>query len=140
MAEKLKGHYVDHISIAVKDLNAAENDFKQAFGWEPDGRYIDEGERIRVVYFMVGPTAVELMEDLDGTGEVAKWIEKHGESVMVVSFKVDNTEQALGLLKRNGARLLDDKPRFASEINRYFAFLHPKVSHGVLMEVIDGKY
>jgi methylmalonyl-CoA/ethylmalonyl-CoA epimerase len=140
MSESLKAHYVDHISIAVKDLNAAENDFKRAFGWEPDGRYTDEGERIRVVYFTVGPTAVELMEDLDGTGEVAKWIEKHGESVMVVSFKVDNTEQELGLLKRNGARLLDDKPRFATEINRFFAFLHPKVSHGVLMEVIDGRY
>jgi len=140
MTERLKAHYVDHISIAVKDLNAAENDFKQALGWEPDGRYTDEGERIKVVYFKVGPTAVELMEDLDGSGEVAKWIEKHGESVMVVSFKVDNTEKELALLKRNGARLLDEKPRFAAEINRYFAFLHPKVSHGVLMEIIDREY
>ena len=140
MPEKLKAHHVDHISIAVKNLKTAENDFRQAFGWEPDGRYTDEGERIRVVYFKVGPTAVELMEDLDGTGEVAKWIEKHGESVMVVSFKVDDTKEDLALLKRNGARMLDDTPRFATEINRYFAFLHPKVSHGVLMEIIDREY
>jgi methylmalonyl-CoA/ethylmalonyl-CoA epimerase len=77
---------------------------------------------------------------MDGTGEVAKYIEKHGEGVMVLSFNVDNTLESLTLLKRNRAHLIDEKPRFTSELKRHFGFLHPKQCHGVLAEVIDGKY
>ena len=59
MPEEVKVNYVDHISIAVKDVKKAEEDFKSAFGWKVAGRYQDLDEKIRVVYFMVGPTAVE---------------------------------------------------------------------------------
>jgi methylmalonyl-CoA/ethylmalonyl-CoA epimerase len=140
MPEKLNTNYIDHISIAVKDLKKAEEDFKRAFGWEVDGRYSDCDEKIRVAYYMIGPTALEIMEDMDGTGEVAKYIEKHGEGMMVLSLNVDSTLESLHLLKRNGAGLIDQKPRFAKELNRYFAFLHPRQCHGALTEVIDGKY
>jgi methylmalonyl-CoA/ethylmalonyl-CoA epimerase len=140
MPEKLKPNYIDHISIAVKDIREAEEDFSLTFGWEADGRYSDDDEKINVVYFMIGQTALEIMEDMDGTGEVAKFIDKHGEGIMVFSINVDNTIDSLELLKRNGARLLDQKPRFAKELKRHFAFLHPKQCHGVLAEVIDGKY
>ena len=140
MPEKLKPNYIDHISIAVKDIREAEEDFRRTFGWEADGRYSDDDEKINVVYFMIGQTALEIMEDMDGTGEVAKFIDKHGEGIMVFSINVDNTIDSLQLLKRNGARLLDQKPRFAKELNRHFAFLHPKQCHGVLAEVIDGQY
>ena len=140
MPEKLKPNYIDHISIAVKDIREAEEDFRRTFGWEADGRYSDDDEKINVVYFMIGQTALEIMEDMDGTGEVAKFIDKHGEGIMVFSINVDNTTESLQLLKRNGARLIDQKPRFAKELKRHFAFLHPKQCHGVLAEVIDGKY
>ena len=140
MLEKLKTGYVDHISIAVNDLKKAEEDLKQVFGREPDGRYKDYDEKIRVVYFMVGPTAVEIMEDLDGTGEVAKFVKKHGEGVMVLSFNVDSVTESLDVLTGNGARLLDRKPRYVKELHRYFAFLHPRQCHGVLGEVIEGTY
>ena len=140
MPERLKTNYIDHISIAVKDLKAAEEDFRQAFGWEVEGRYSDRDEKINVAYFMIGRTALEIMEDMDGTGEVAKFIDKHGEGVMLISMNVDSAHESLELLNRNGARLIDKKPRFAGELKRYFAFLHPKQCHGVLTEVIDGKY
>ncbi len=140
MPEKLKPNYIDHISIAVKDIREAEENFRRTFGWEADGRYSDDDEKINVVYYMIGQTALEIMEDMDGTGEVAKFIDKHGEGIMVFSINVDNTIDSLELLKRNGARLLDQKPRFAKELKRHFAFLHPKQCHGVLAEVIDGKY
>ncbi len=140
MPEKLKPNYVDHISIAVKDLKVAEEDFRQAFGWEVDGRYSDDNEKINVSYYLIGQTALGMMEDMDGTGEVAKFIDKHGEGIMVFSINVDNTLASLELLKRNRAMLIDQKPRFARELNRYFAFLHPKQCHGVLAEVIDGSY
>ena len=140
MPEKLKANYIDHISIAVKNLREAEADFKKAFGWEVDGRYSDKAEKINVSYYKIGPTALEIMEDMDGTGEVAKFIEKHGEGIMVLSMNVDDTRESLGLLQRNGARLIDRTPRYADELKRYFAFLHPGQCHGVLTEVIDGHY
>jgi len=55
-------------------------------------------------------------------------------------INVDNTSESLELMKSNGANVFDEKPRFAKELNRYFAFLHPRQCHGVLAEVIDGKY
>jgi methylmalonyl-CoA/ethylmalonyl-CoA epimerase len=139
MSEAVKANFVDHISIAVKDVAKAEDKFKKAFGWEISGRYTDSGEKIRVSYFMVGPTAVEVMEDLDGTGEVAKFIAKHGEGVMVLSLNVPNCAAELKILEDNGADLIDHKPRFSKELNRHFAFLHPR-TYGVLTEVIDGHY
>jgi hypothetical protein len=60
--------------------------------------------------------------------------------MMVLSMNVDNTLESLGLLNRNGARLIDRKTRFARELSRHFAFLHPKQCHGVLAEIIDGCY
>lgn len=140
MIEEMKVNYVDHISIAVKDIQKAEENFINAFGWKVSGRYEDKDEKIRVAYFMLGPTAVEIMEDLDGTGEVARFIERRGEGIMVLSFNVDHCMNALKKLKSNGVEVIDRKPRFVKELERNFAFIHPKVCHGVLTEVIDGNY
>ena len=126
MSERVKANFVDHISIAVKDVARAEEQFKKAFGWEVSGRYADSGEKIQVSYFMVGPTAVELVEDLDGTGEVAKFITKHGEGVMVLSFNVDDCAAELKTLESNGADLIDHKPRFSKELNRIFRLAPPQ--------------
>jgi methylmalonyl-CoA/ethylmalonyl-CoA epimerase len=89
---------------------------------------------------MVGQTAIELMEDLDGTGEVAKFIRRAGEGVMLISYNVDNCEESLELLKRNKVKLIDQNPRFFAEYKRNFAFIHPFATHGILTEIIDGKY
>jgi len=140
MGEELKVNYVDHISIAVRDLDKAVEDYKHAFGWEVAGRYSDLNEKIRVCYFMVGPTAIELVEDIDGTGETARFIKRFGEGVMIVSYNVDSCGHALELLKRNAVRVIDEKPRLAKEQDRRFAFVHPEACHGVVTEVIDGKY
>lgn len=140
MPEKLKVDCIDHISIAVRDLKKAEEDFRRAFGWDVDGRYSDHDEKINVAYFMIGDTALEVMEDMDGTGEVARFIAEHGEGIMVFSMKVDNTAKALELLTGNNADLVDRQPRFARELNRHFAFIHPRQCHGVLTEIIDGEY
>jgi len=140
MPEKLKTNYVDHICIAVKDVKEAEKDYTQAFGWEVAYRYEDEPEKIRVTGFMVGPTAIEVMEDLDGTGEVAKFIQRSGEGVMLISYNVDNCEESLEKLKKNNVKLIDQKPRWFAAHKRNFVFIHPKATHGILTEIIDGKY
>lgn len=140
MAETLKANYVDHICIAVNDVKKAEKDYVDAFGWEVAYRYVDEPEKIRVTGFMVGQTAIELMEDFDGTGEVAKFIMRAGEGVMLISYNVDNCEESLELLKRNKVKLIDQKPRLFAEYKRNYAFIHPLATHGILTEIIDGKY
>jgi len=140
MPEKIKTNFVDHICIAVKDVKQAEQDYINAFGWEVAYRYVDEPEKIKVTGFMVGPTAIEVMEDLDGSGEVAKFIARAGEGVMLISYNVDNCSAALNKLKANGVRLIDQQPRYFAEHDRNFAFIHPKATHGILTEVIDGKY
>ncbi len=140
MSEKLKTNYVDHICIAVKNLEQAEKDYINNFGWDVAYRYVDEPEKIKVTGFMVGETAMELIEDLDGTGDVAKFINRAGEGVMLISYNVDNCHESLELLKRNKVNLIDEKPRFFAEYKRNFAFIHPRAAHGVLMEIIDGKY
>ena len=140
MPEKPKTNFVDHICIAVKDVKQAEEDYVNAFGWDVVYRYDDEPEKIRVTGFMVGQTAIEIMEDLDGTGEVAKFIERSGEGVMLISYNVDNCGESLDKLKRNNVKLIDRKPRYFAEHNRNFAFIHPKATHGILTEIIDGKY
>ena len=89
---------------------------------------------------MVGPTAIELMEDLDGTGEVAKFIRRAGEGIMLISYNVDNCQESLEVLKKNKVRLIDQKPRWFATYKRNFAFIHPVATHGVLTEIIDGKY
>ena len=140
MPEKLITNFVDHICIAVKDVKQAEQDYINNFGWDVAYRYDDEPEKIRVTGFMVGPTAIEVMEDLDGTGEVAKFIERSGEGVMLISYNVDNCAESLDKLKKNGVKLIDQKPRYFAEHDRNFAFIHPKATHGILTEVIDGEY
>ncbi len=121
-------------------MKKAEQDYVDMFGWDVAYRYVDEPEKIRVTGFMVGPTAIELMEDLDGTGPVAKFIKKSGEGVMIISYNVDDCTESLELLKRNKVRLIDEKPRYFEEYDRNFAFIHPAATHGVLTEIIDGKY
>ena len=138
MPEKVITNFVDHICIAVKDLKKAEESYTSAFGWDVAYRYEDEPEKIRVTGFMAGPTAIEIMEDLDGTGEVAKFIEKRGEGVMLISYNVDDCGESLEKLKKNKVRLIDEKPRHFAEYDRNFAFIHPKPMHGILTEIIDG--
>lgn len=140
MPEKLNTNFVDHICIAVKDVKQAEEDYVNAFGWDVAYRYDDEPEKIRVVGFMVGPTAIEIMEDLDGTGEVSKFIAARGEGVMLISYNVDNCAQSLDILKKNNVKMIDQTPRYFAEHDRNFAFIHPRATHGILTEVIDGEY
>jgi methylmalonyl-CoA/ethylmalonyl-CoA epimerase len=71
---------------------------------------------------------------------VAKFIRRAGEGVMLISYNVDNCEESLEVLKKNNVKLIDQKPRWFAEYKRNFAFIHPAATHGILTEIIDGKY
>ncbi len=134
----MKANKVDHICIAVKNLEAARKIWEPILGKEkPDDAYVDEPEKIRVARYWLGGVGFELMESLTPDGEVAKFIEKRGEGVMIISLNVDNTRSALGELKSKGYPLIGGPRKFR---DCEFGFVHPKAVNGVLLELIDYKW
>lgn len=134
----MKVNKVDHICIAVKSLAEARKIWEPILGKSgPDDAYIDEPEKINVARYWVGEVGFELMESTTPDGDVARYIEKRGEGVMIISFNVDNTRECIEELKKadypfiGGARPFRDCE---------FAFIHPKKVNGVLLELIDYKW
>ena len=134
---------VDHICIAVKDLEAAKKVWEPMLGKSgPDDAYVDEPEKIRVARYWIGEVGLELMESTTPDGEVAKYIEKNGEGVMLLSFNVSNTRQAIDELKAKDYPFIpNEKGELARPFrNCEFAFIHPKKLNGVLTEIIDYEW
>ena len=131
----MKVEKIDHICIAVKDIEKAEKYFKRLFGLTPDDRYIEENEKISVIRYYIGEVGLELMSSTEPDGDVAKYIDKYGEGVYLLSLKVDNTEKALEELKAKNIPLIDKVPRKWRNSN--YIFLKPKTFFGVLLELID---
>ena len=133
----MKPKKIDHISIAVRDLDAARKVWEPLLGkTEPDDAYIDEPEKIKVARYWVGEVGFELMESTSPDGDVAKFIEKRGEGIMLVSLNVDNTRDAIEELESKDYSFIGGARPFR---DCEFAFLHPKNLNGVLLEVIDDK-
>jgi methylmalonyl-CoA/ethylmalonyl-CoA epimerase len=129
---------IDHICIAVKDLAAARKIWEPILGKSaPDDEYIDEPEKINVARYWVGEVGFELMESTTPDGEVAKYIAKHGEGIMLLSFNVDNTRESVATLKEKGYPFIGDARPFR---DCEYAFIHPKKVNGVLLELIDYKW
>ncbi|NMB34695.1 MAG: methylmalonyl-CoA epimerase [Firmicutes bacterium] len=131
----MKIEKIDHICIAVKDLEKAEKYFKKIFGLTPDDRYIEESEKINVIRYYIGEVGLELMGPTDADSNVAKFIEKYGEGFYLLSLKVNDAEKALTELKAKNIPLIDETPRQWRDSN--YIFIKPKAFFGVLMELID---
>lgn len=131
----MKLEKIDHISIAVKDVKKAAEVYSRAFDLKPVDYYVEENEKINVVRFMIGEVAFELMESTSPDGEVAKFIEKNGEGVFLISFKVSEVSESMEELRQKGFSPLDAKPRKWRNSN--FTFLHPQAFNGLLVELID---
>jgi len=134
----MKTNKLDHISIAVRNLDEARKIWEPILGKsEPDDAYIDEPEKIRVARYWLGEIGFELMESTSPDGDVAKFIENRGEGVMLISFNVDNTREAMTELKEKGYPFIGGAREFR---DCEFAFIHPKKMSGVLFELIDYKW
>jgi methylmalonyl-CoA epimerase len=138
----MKINKIDHISVAVRDLDGAKKVWEPIMGKsEPDDSYIDEPEEIRVARYWLGGVGFELMESTTPDGPVAKWIEKNGEGVMIVSFNVDNTREAIQELESKNHPFISspagEKARPFRDCE--FAFIRPKKVNNVLLELIDDK-
>ena len=139
----MKVNKIDHICIAVKNLEEAKKIWEPLLGKSgPDDAYIDEPEKINVARYMVGEVGFELMESTTPDGDVAKFIENRGEGVMLISFNVENTREAINELGDQGYPFIPDGKGETARPFRdcEFAFIHPKKLNGVLTELIDYKW
>ncbi|MDY6880487.1 MAG: VOC family protein [Desulfatiglans sp.] len=133
----MKANKIDHICIAVKNLDEARKVWEPVLGKSrPDVEYIDEPEKIKVARYWVGEVGFELMESTSPDGDVAKFIKERGEGIMLISLNVDNTREAMGELQQKDYPFIGG-PRPFQDCE--YAFVHPKKMNGVLLELIDDK-
>jgi methylmalonyl-CoA/ethylmalonyl-CoA epimerase len=136
----MKVNKLDHVCVAVKNLDEACKVWEILLGKDkPDETYVDESEKIRVARYWLSEVAFELMESTTPDGDVAKFIEKRGEGIMLLSFNVDNTREAVQDLQGKDFPFI---PSSSGRIERpfrdcEFAFIHPRKLNGVLTEIID---
>jgi methylmalonyl-CoA/ethylmalonyl-CoA epimerase len=127
---------VDHIGIAVPDLEAAIDDYRRAFGVEPAHREVVEDQGVEEVLFEVGGSFVQLVSPLAADTPVGKFLERRGPGIHHVGYRVDAVGATLAQLEKAGVRLVDEKPRKGSR-GTTIAFVHPKGLHGVLVELVE---
>jgi methylmalonyl-CoA/ethylmalonyl-CoA epimerase len=128
---------VDHIGIAVKSL-AQSSKLYELLGLESAGTEEVAEQKVKVAFFPLGDMEIELLESTSPDGPIAKYIEKNGEGLQHLALRVDNLEAALAELKGKGIRLIDEKPRYGAGGAR-IAFVHPKSTGGILLELSERK-
>jgi methylmalonyl-CoA/ethylmalonyl-CoA epimerase len=127
---------IDHIGIAVKSIDATKQLYNGLLGLTDAGSETVAEQKVTTAFFPVGDTEVELLESTSPEGPIAKYLEKKGEGVQHIAFRVDNIEEALAELKDRGIQLIDEKPRRGAG-GAKIAFLHPKSTFGVLIELCE---
>ena len=127
---------IDHIGIAVDDLEAAVERYRRAFGVEPTHRERVESQGVEEVLFAVGTSFIQLLGALGPQTPVGRFLVTHGPGVHHVAYRVDDVAAALEHLRTQGVRLIDETPRPGSR-NTTIAFVHPSGMGGVLVELVE---
>jgi len=127
---------VDHIGVAVKSIEEALKLYEGVLGLKLEEVETVEEQNVKVAFLPVGDTEIELLESTSPDGPIAKYIEKKGEGMQHVAFRVENIEEALKTLKAKGVRLIDETPRMGAG-GAKIAFVHPKETFGVMIELCE---
>lgn len=130
--------HIEHIGIAVKDLFNAINFYEKILGLKCYNIEVVVDQKVRTAFFKVGATKIELLESTDPDGPISKFIESRGEGIHHIAFAVNNIEKYLNHAKENGIRLIDPVPRKGAE-GLDIAFIHPKSTGGILIEICEDK-
>jgi len=128
---------LDHIGIAVGDLNAALAFYKDALGLEIDPPEDVASQHVRAHFIPAGEAALELLEATADDSPIAKFVAKRGPGLHHITLRVDDIRAALAELKAKGVRLIDESPREGAH-GSLVAFVHPSSAHGVLVELKQG--
>ena len=129
---------IEHIGIAVKNLNNANFLFKKLFGVDNYKEEVVGSEGVSTSFYMIGETKVELLEATSESSPINKFINKRGEGVHHIAFEVENIESEIQRLKSEGFKLINDFPKDGAD-NKRIAFIHPKDTSGVLIELCQEK-
>lgn len=125
---------IEHIGIAVKDLDASNSLYEKLLGCSPYKQEEVEFEGVKTSFFKSGPNKIELLEASNDDSPIAKFIEKKGEGIHHIAFAVDDIKSEIKRLKEEGFIVLNEEPKRGAD-NKWVAFLHPKSSNGVLVEL-----
>lgn len=127
---------INHLGIATKSIDEALKFWQDALGLENIHTETVEDQKVRVAMLPIGDTRIELLEATADDSPIAKFVEKRGGGIHHIAVEVENIEESLTKLKRNGARLIDESPRMGAE-DCLIAFVHPSSTNGVLLELIQ---
>jgi len=125
---------IAHIGVAVKNMEEAEKFYSEIMSLPIHDR--EQSKENKFAFIPVGDTALELLQSVNPDGIIARFIEKRGEGVHHIAYQVDNIEKALEDLKNKGVSLIDEKPRRGAH-NSKVAFINPKGTYGVLIELVE---
>lgn len=129
---------LDHIGIAVADIDQALKFYRDALGLEIDPPEEVTAERVRAHFIPAGEAALELLEATADDSPIAKYVAKRGPGLHHITLRVDDIAAALAHLKARGVRLIDDAPRPGAH-GSLVAFIHPSSAHGVLLELKQAR-
>ena len=124
---------VDQVGIAVKNLDESVK-FYESLGFKATGYEVVAEQKVKVAFLPCGDSEVELLESTEPDGPIARFIEKNGPGIQHIAIRVDDIDKALEELKEKGVRLIDQTPRYGAG-NARIAFVHPKATGGVLLEL-----
>lgn len=125
---------IAHLGIAVHDLDAAIEFFSGKLPLKVT--HTENFEGMNIGFIPVGDSSIELLQDVSGSSAIRKFLDKNGEGIHHIAFEVEDIHLAVEELKSIGVKLIDEKPRPGAH-GMHVAFLHPKISHGVLMELVQ---
>ena len=125
---------VEHIGIAVNDIDQSKALFSKLFNSEPYKEEVVETEQVKTSFFKIGDTKIELLEAIEESSPINIFIQKKGEGVHHIAYEVEDLEKEMERLRREGFQLLSEKPKKGAD-NKIICFLHPKSTNGVLIEL-----
>ncbi|OFY60121.1 MAG: methylmalonyl-CoA epimerase [Bacteroidetes bacterium RBG_19FT_COMBO_42_10] len=134
----MKPSHIEHIGIAVSNLEASVDFYEKVFGLKCYKIEEVPDQKVRTAFFRVGETKIELLESTDPLGPIGKFVAKKGEGIHHIAFAVKDIEKQLKHAEENGVTLIDSAPRKGAE-KLDIAFLHPKSTSGVLIEVCEDR-
>lgn len=132
----MKIKHIDHIGIAVKGIEQAGKFYTDILGLKIEDVENVADQKVNVAFIPITDSEVELLESTEPDGPVAKYISARGEGVQHIAFRVEDIDKALEELKKKGVRLIDQAPRKGAGGAR-IAFIHPKETNGVLVEICE---
>ena len=125
---------IEHIGIAVSNLEKANSIYTKILGLEPYKQEIVDSEGVITSFFQTKNTKIELLQGLDENNAISKFIKKRGEGIHHIAFEVENIEKEIKRLKKLGFKIINETPKKGAD-NKLICFIHPKSTHHVLIEL-----